>query len=284
MNTTAREDVRAVALAHQAEIEDLYQRRLADLPEGHSVTMNDLQNPSVVAVLGEVESAAWNRTVEGIWLDACLARGFGYHSPQPETRTPPTPRTAEGIRRYSCGVATVEREDDLPDDAYQRREVFAHYGAAMFFAQVLEQGLVNALTFAQTATTPGSTQSTFDLNFDGNLRVTTGRLLHRIKPFLGDDTDLVDALTSALELRNRFAHTYWVEHDRNFFSFSCREVMMAEAIQAQTTFQQVDSRLNPVLARYLQSVGLTREQLDSYIAEEFESLRAEAESRDMQPG
>ena len=24
------------------------------------------------------------RTVEAIWLDACLARGFGYHFPQPE--------------------------------------------------------------------------------------------------------------------------------------------------------------------------------------------------------
>lgn len=176
----------------------------------------------------------------------------------------------------------VKREDDLPDDAYQRREVFAHYGAAMFYAQVLEQGLVNALTFAQTATAPGSTQSTFDLNFDGNLGVTMGRLLRRIKPFLGDDTDLVEALTSALELRNRFAHTYWVEHDRNFFSFAGREAMMAESIEAQRTFQAVDTRLNPVMARYLQSVGLTQEQLDTYIAEEFETLRAGAESRDDQ--
>jgi len=84
MNTTARNDLRAVALAHQVEIEALYRRMLADLPEGHSVTMDDLQSPEVVAVLGEVESDAWNRTVEAIWLDACLARGFGYHFPQPD--------------------------------------------------------------------------------------------------------------------------------------------------------------------------------------------------------
>ncbi len=81
---TARDDLRTVALAHQAEIEALYRRMLADLPEGHSVTMDDLQNREVVAVLGEVESVAWTRTVEAIWLDACLARGFGYHFPQPE--------------------------------------------------------------------------------------------------------------------------------------------------------------------------------------------------------
>lgn len=81
---TARKDQRAVALAHQAEIEALYRRVLADLPEGHSVMMDDLQNRDVVAVLGEVESAAWNRTVGAIWLDTCLARGFGYHFPQPD--------------------------------------------------------------------------------------------------------------------------------------------------------------------------------------------------------
>lgn len=81
---TARNDLRAAALAHQAEIEDLYRQMLASLPADHSVTMDDLQSPDVVAVLGEVESAAWNRTVEAIWLDACLARGFGYHFPQPE--------------------------------------------------------------------------------------------------------------------------------------------------------------------------------------------------------
>ena len=81
---TARDDLRGVALAHQAEIEDLYRRMLAALPQGHSVTMNDLPNPEVVAVLGEVESAARNRTVEAIWLDACFTRGFGYLFPQPD--------------------------------------------------------------------------------------------------------------------------------------------------------------------------------------------------------
>lgn len=81
---TARDELRAVALAHQAEIEDLYRRMLASRPEGHSVTLNDLQNREVVSVLGEIEGEAWNRTVTAIWLDACLERGFGYHFPRPE--------------------------------------------------------------------------------------------------------------------------------------------------------------------------------------------------------
>lgn len=106
---------------------------------------------------------------------------------------------------YSRSMARMDREDDLPDDAYQRREVFAHYGAAMFHAQVLEQGLVNALTFAQTATHQAGTQQLFDFNFGANLAVTMGRLLHRIKPFLDNDVELVRELAGALELRNRLA-------------------------------------------------------------------------------
>jgi len=83
---TARDELRAVARAFQPEIEDLCRRMLSALPEGHSVGLNDLQDRDVVSVLGEVESDAWNRTVEAIWLDACLARGFGYHFPQPAER------------------------------------------------------------------------------------------------------------------------------------------------------------------------------------------------------
>jgi hypothetical protein len=82
---TARDELRAVALAHQAEIEDLYRRMLAALPAGHGVTLDDLQNRAVVSVLGEIEGEAWNRTVTAIWLDACLEHGFGYHFPDPDT-------------------------------------------------------------------------------------------------------------------------------------------------------------------------------------------------------
>lgn len=172
------------------------------------------------------------------------------------------------------------RDDDLPDHAYQRREVFAHYGAAMFHAQVLEQGLVNALTLAQTATHRAGTQQLFDFNFDANLSATMGRLLHRIEPFLNGDTELLDELTAALKLRNRFAHSFWVEHDKNFFSFAGREKMMADAIEAQKTFQAVDARLTPVLNRYLDSMGITPQDHATTVAEAVEQMRREAESLD----
>jgi hypothetical protein len=170
--------------------------------------------------------------------------------------------------------------EDLDAEAYQRRDVFAHYGAAMFYAQVLEQGLVNALTFAQTATNQTGTQQLLDFNFSANLSVPMGRLLHRLKPFLGDDTELATALTGALELRNRFAHSFWVEHDKSFFSFAGREIMLADSIEAQETFQAVDQRLTPVLERYLHSLGITPKQHAATVAEAMDQMQREAEARD----
>ena len=181
---------------------------------------------------------------------------------------------------YARRVATIEREDDLPDEAYHRRETFAHYGAAMFYAQVLEQGLLNALTFAQTATHESGTQELFDMNFFANNSVTMGRMLHRFKPFLGIDLSLIEALTGALDLRNHFAHRFWVIHDKDFFSFAGREEMTAECRRAQETFQEVDARLTPVLERYLRSMGITPEQQEATRLEHFQNLHQQATQRD----
>lgn len=177
-------------------------------------------------------------------------------------------------------MSEVVREDDLDDAAYQRREVYAHYGAAMLFAQVLEQGIVNALTFAQVATHEAGTQEMFQAELEVNSAVTMGRLLRRVQPFLGDDSALGEALTVALHSRNDFAHRFWVRHDRNFLSFTGREVMLAECMDAQALFQDVDQRLNPVLERYLRSLGITPEMQAATAAGEFDRMYKEAVSSD----
>jgi hypothetical protein len=177
-------------------------------------------------------------------------------------------------------VNDVNRENDLDDRSYQIRDVYAHFGAAMFYAQVLEQGIVNALTFAQVATAEQGTQELFDENFEANSVVTMGKLLRRLGPFLGEDVDLEAALGGALARRNHFAHRFWVVNDRNFMSFSGRELMLAECMLAQEQFQDVDSRLDPVLERYLRSVGITPEQKARTTEESLARMRMEAAALD----
>ncbi|GEM_PF-1327341 len=92
---TARDDLRAVALAHQAEIEALYRRMLADLPEDHSVTMNDLQNRDVVAVLGGSKAPPGTALSRRSGSTPAWPAASATTSRSPSRSTPPTPRTVD---------------------------------------------------------------------------------------------------------------------------------------------------------------------------------------------
>lgn len=72
----------------------------------------------------------------------------------------------------------IHRDEDLDDAVYQTREVYAQYGRSMYYAQVLEHGLVNALSFAQIASDSTPTRETLDFNFDRNTSATMGLLLN----------------------------------------------------------------------------------------------------------
>ena len=52
----------------------------------------------------------------------------------------------------------VERDDAMDDGNYHTREVYAHFGLAVYQAQVLEHGVVNLLTLAKIFPDPAATR------------------------------------------------------------------------------------------------------------------------------
>lgn len=176
--------------------------------------------------------------------------------------------------------SSIGRDEELDDHDYQVREVFAQFGVAMYKAQVLEQALVNVLTYAQASDARHPSPEVFDAFLDDNLTVTMGRLLRRLGPFLGDDQQLGTALSEALALRNRLAHSYFREHDRDFFSFTGREVMLAESLAAQEFFTSVDTRLEPVLHRYLKFAGISAAEITSYVKDQITGIVNSSKKRD----
>ena len=168
------------------------------------------------------------------------------------------------------------REDELDDDAFQIRHVFALFGAAAFFGQVLETGLINLLTMAQTSGTPNATTATFDNFIETNLRATMGQLLKLLRPYVQDDDDLVEHLKATLETRNSLAHHFFRDHDADFMSVTGRELMLAELIVARDDFEQIDKRLEPVLDRFFASRGLDRETRVRWTQESYDQMHAAA--------
>lgn len=140
--------------------------------------------------------------------------------------------------------------EDLDDEAYQIKQVYAVYGLASYQAQVLERGLANVLTIAHTQARAGS-RDDFDAFLEQHLKATMGRVVNLLGPHVVSDGDLLPNLRVALEERNRLAHRYFREHELNFGSFTGREEMLAELHGLIRLFEEVDASLRPVIDRYV---------------------------------
>lgn len=110
-------------------------------------------------------------------------------------------------------IESITREDSLDDASYQCREVYAQYGLVMFYAQTLEQSLINVLTTAQMIVSDVRSQALFDKNFDKNFSVTMGRLRNRFKPFLDEDSELAENILS-----------YWAGDDVDRINHCARSI------------------------------------------------------------
>jgi hypothetical protein len=177
-------------------------------------------------------------------------------------------------------VESLAREDDLDDESYQIRHVYSWFGLAAYQGQVLETGLLNVLTLAQTSATADATRQTFDEFFEGNLKATMGKLITLLKPFLMVGDDLLGLLAKALAERNRLAHHFFRDHDKDFISFSGREAMLAELMLARDLFDEVDERLAPVKRRLIASRGIDEAAEARLLQEVYESRLREAISAD----
>jgi hypothetical protein len=96
----------------------------------------------------------------------------------------------------------VTREEDLDDEAFQIKQVFATFGLASYQGQVLERGLANVLTVARTDSEAG-TQDDFDDFMVEHLAATMGRLIKLLRPHLaGDEALLVDLAQSPVDAKS----------------------------------------------------------------------------------
>lgn len=81
-------------------------------------------------------------------------------------------------------------------------------------------------------------------------------------------------LAQVLSTRNRLAHRFFREHELNFASFTGREQMLAELMQAADEFERMDQRLRPVISRFLRARGLSDQEQKCMIDDELTRLES----------
>lgn len=123
----------------------------------------------------------------------------------------------------------------LDPESEQVREVFAHYGRAMYAAQCLEQSIFQHLVFFDlfpktiaAYTTPENWAANFDGYEARELGQTMGKLIRRLQQ-VGQSTDAVERLLAqALKDRNWLAHGYFSDRAVEFTVLDGRLKMIGE--------------------------------------------------------
>ena len=150
----------------------------------------------------------------------------------------------------------------MDPDSEQVKDVFAHFGLAIFQAQALERQL--AITLA-TKYGPGPTRISreqFDDILEGLFSRTLGQLVKELRKLANLSDDEVDQLQEALSKRNWLAHSYFWERAVEFLSESGRNVMIGELREAACSFETLDELFKSRTIEYGKSAGLTQQDLD----------------------
>jgi hypothetical protein len=158
----------------------------------------------------------------------------------------------------------VQRQD--PDE--QIKEVYARFGLAVYFAQVLEHGLVNALVILDLipnrrhlASSRERWGADVDAFMDRNFEATMGRLMSKLHECAQVAPDLEKLLMDALQTRNWLVHDYFRERAVEFMSGNGREQMLREIDDCRERLAAADRRLEEVTTPLREQAGITSEVL-----------------------
>ncbi len=157
------------------------------------------------------------------------------------------------------------------DENEHTKDVYAHFGLAVYFSQALEHGLVNALVFADLIPSRGPAvksreqwEKAFDSFMDGHFRTTLGRMIRSLQLVVTVPADLESVLRVALEKRNWLAHHYFRERAEDFMTENRRNKMIAELDEARDLFEKADKRLGEVMKPLRVKYGFTDKRSMNY--------------------
>lgn len=155
----------------------------------------------------------------------------------------------------------------------ETREVYARYGLAMYFAQVVEHAIVNLMIALRLPERGTLTNRDIDHFMDAAFAMTFGRLSKELRR-LGQPTHFLQQdLDQARDMRNWLAHRYFRDRAVQFMSPAGRAVMLQELNDATNLFLQVNERLERLSAevRAANKVG------EDAVRQEYDQLLLEVE-------
>lgn len=155
------------------------------------------------------------------------------------------------------------------DENILTREVYARFGLAMYMAQVLEHGMVNAAIVLHTLPTISkhsdrdSWISSLEQAFQAGLKLTYGNLLKPLKASSQFPPALYDRLSAAKEDRDILAHRFFRLNDLAFMSREGRTSMIVWCEERVELFKSLSDDLDDFLIPFQSRYGITHDWLEA---------------------
>ena len=157
------------------------------------------------------------------------------------------------------------------------KEVYARFGLALYCAQVLEHGIVNALVVVDLIPSRrhlGRSKAEWEAAVDAFMGFhfdhTMGKLMHDLRSVSKIPTDLDELLKRALRKRNWLAHEFFRERATEFLTSTARDQMLTEVDECRDLFKAADEALENVVKPLRSAAGIT----DEILEREYEAMRA----------
>ena len=191
--------------------------------------------------------------------------------------------------RHTAELQLAMPAEPMTERDLLTRDVYAHYGLALYLAQCLEHQLVNALIYGKLLPsvagytkalgpiTRADFENRFDLFTNEHFDETMGGLITRLKDTrkLPGDFD-VQELMRARDVRNFLAHRYFKVRAEDFISIVGMHRMLAELYEAQQLFDRVDTAMTEACFTLAEAAGVDRAALDHHIALDLLSKHSRA--------
>lgn len=150
----------------------------------------------------------------------------------------------------------------LDVEAEEIRDVYAHYGLAMYLAQSVERGLSMVVSLVET--TNGATTWDFDARLAECYAMTFGELVTRFSALPpASHLDLASRLRLAVGDRNMLAHQYFWDRAVSFNVTEGRGKMLTELQRMQAEFEAIDHDLAALSKSEMTVRGDTPEDLSA---------------------
>jgi len=152
---------------------------------------------------------------------------------------------------------------DQLDDDEKVKDVYAHFGAAIYYAQVLEQQAINMIACSiQVNNKMNSIEEINSLwnRYDFGIK-TLGSLINEIKTLYNISENDAETFKKVLKLRNYLTHDYFRFNTELFYNDSGMKRMIKDFIDFKDQAIFIDKKFINYLKKYTIKIGLTDEKI-----------------------